>query len=291
VLEFSQVRIGDGEPVACSRCGTRETALTYRSADDIAADVAQAVRDYPGAPGPNVELVGPEPLGHPELPAVVASAIAAGVARLRLHTDAVGFGSAGNASGAIAAGVTHVRFTLLGGTPGVHDVLADAPGALDATLLGVRSFVEAGKEQERAVHVSALLPLCRHTSSDLPTAVLRAVEAGVSGVLIRIEDGGVDMAGALPWIGAACDTGVVNGVWVEVEGVPFCLMAEGVLHLADVVRERPGAHGPGCAECALRDWCAGGPANAAAGTLARLRAPDGAVRLAERVRVARQGVS
>ena len=40
----------------------------------------------------------------------------------------------------------------------------------------------------------------------------------------------------MPWIAAACDTGTVNCVWVEVAGVPYCLAGDHALHLVPVLR-------------------------------------------------------
>jgi hypothetical protein len=290
VLDFAEVSIGDGATVRCTRCRPADGSGGYRDVAGITADIERVVAGWAVPPGPNVELTGPEPLAHPELPAVVAAAVQAGVRRLRLLTDAAGFCVPANAEGAIASGVRHIKFALLGGTPGVHDVLAGTAGALEATSQGVRAYLEAAGMLGSDVHVSAVIPVCRHTAGDLPVTVARAAEAGADSVLLRVDDGGVDLRAALPTIAAACDTGVVNGVWVEVEGAPFCMMDGLELHVADTVRERPGEHGPGCAACALLDLCAGGPFGAAADLLAALAPPAGHERLASRVRCARTGV-
>jgi hypothetical protein len=286
VLRFSEVSTGTGGGVRCERCNAATGATTYVDASTLAGRIARAVASA-AVPGPNVALTGPEPFDHPELPAVVAAAVRAGVVRLRLDTDAGALSVPSNAAGAISAGVRHLRVTLLGGSPGTHDVLRGVPGTYEAALAGIRTYVRCAEEQDTPVSVTVLVPVCRHNVREVPAAVAAAAEAGAASVLLRVEDGGADLDAALPWIFAACDTGVVNGTWVEVEGVPFCMAAGAALHLADTHRERDGAHGPRCATCTLSMLCGGGPAGASADVLASLAPPEGVDALAACVSRAR----
>jgi len=287
VIRFTEVSMGSGAESRCARCHGPRQEDDYRPAAEISDDIAAVCAAWSGLPGPNVRLTGAEPFGHPELPGIVSAAISAGCSRLGVDTDAVGLRSASNAGGALMAGVRHVRFTILGGTPGLHDSLTGVPGLLDATLEGVRAYNGIAESEGVPVHVVALLPVCRHNVHDLPAAVGLALECGVDEIQLRLEDGGMELAKAAPWVVAACDTGVVNGVWVDVEGLPFCLLPRYDLHLADAVRARAGAKPPRCRECALDDVCAGAPACASADQLAELEPPDFAPSLAPSVRRAR----
>jgi hypothetical protein len=286
VLDFAEVSLGTGGDVRCGRCHGAADAVTFLDAATLAERIAEAAAGA-GAPGPNVALTGPEPFDHPELPLLVAAAARAGVARLRIDTDAAALSNHGNAAGSIAAGVRHVRVTLLGGSSGTHDALRGTPGACHAALAGLRAYTRAAAEQDAAVCATVLVPVCRHNIRDLPAAVAAAGEAGACSVLLRVEDGGADFDAALPWMTAACDTGVVNGVWVELEGVPYCMAPGAPIHLADTHRSRAGMHGPRCAGCPLVSFCAGGPADASADVLASLSAPDGAAALVGRVSLVR----
>jgi hypothetical protein len=287
VIRFASVSLGSGGGVRCSRCHGPAEPARYRSTDEIVADVRAAAAGLTGAPGPNVTLTGPEPFGHPELPALVSGAVRAHVRRVGLETCASALRSPVNAAGALSAGVRHLAVTLLGGTPGVHDALAGDPGAFDAVIGGARAFRAASETEGVAVSIVAVVPVCRHNAHDLPEAIGAAVQAGADAALVRLEDGGVDLAAALPWIAAACDTGVVNGVWVEVEGVPFCLLAGHELHVADVMRPRSGAKSPACAECALDDVCGGALTGASAEVVGLLRPPADAALLQRGVSKAR----
>lgn len=280
MILFAEVPLGTGGEVRCSRCHGAAQPAAYRSTAAIVADIERsAAAALATAPSPGVALTGPEPFGHPELPALVSAAVRAGVRRLRLDTDGVALRSPSNARGALSAGVRHLTFTLLGGTPGIHDALRGGPGSFDDVLAGVGTYRRVADEEGVAVSVVAVVPACRHNLHDLPAAVGAAVDAGAGSVLLRLEDTGADLAPALPWFTAACDTGVVNGVWVEVEGVPFCLLPEYDLHVSDVVRSRAGAKSPVCATCEADDVCTGGPSGAAADILGLLHPPADAARL------------
>lgn len=283
MLGFVSVSVGTGSPARCARCHGAAPAVAYRPASDAVADIAAVAQGWSAGPGPNVAVCGPEPFGHPELPSIVTGAAQAGVVRLRLETDAAALASPANASGSVAAGVRHLRFRLLGGSPGMHDALVGEAGALDATLEGVRAFAAAADGQNAAVSITALVPVCRHNVRDLAAAVGAALDAGADEVTLLIDDGGLDVRAAVPWITAACDTGIVNGVWVEVDGLGYCILPGYDLHLADTVREREGVKGPACPSCALEGVCAAGPRDAAAETLALLTPPADAGVLAAKV--------
>jgi len=236
VIRFAEVSVGYGGAVGCSRCAPVTRERVYRPVAEIAAEIAAVCGAWEGRLGPNIRLTGAEPIEHPELPSIISAAAAAGCQRIGVDTDGVALGPAGHAAEILVAGVRHVRFTLLGGTAAVHDALAGAPGRFDAALEGARSFRAVSKAEDLATSITALISVCRHNVHDLPLAVLAAVEAGVNSVLLRLDDDGLDMRSLTPWVVAACDTGVVNSVWVEVEGVPRGDLPGYELHVPDAAR-------------------------------------------------------
>jgi hypothetical protein len=283
VIRFHEVSLGQGAGSACSRCAVDQVETSFRPGESVVSEAAAVCASWTDGTGPNIRLTGAEPFAHPDLPAIVTGIMEAGCSRLAIDTDALGMRSPGNAHGVLAAGVRSVRFDLLAGTEGVHDALAGTPGMFEGTKDGIRSYRAAADAASVLVSVTARVQVCRHNLRDLPSAVGAAVEVGVDRVEIVVTDGGIDLAAALPWITASCDTGVVNGVWVEVEGVPFCLLPGYDLHLADAVRERGGAKQPACATCALDPVCGGAPEGASADMLSLLAPPPFAAVLAPRV--------
>lgn len=289
MIRFASVSVGSGGLVRCSRCHGGAQPPHYDSEHEIVGRINAAIESWEGPPGPNLSLEGADPFGHPGLPLIVGAAVRGGARRIRLATDASALRSPVNASGSVSAGVRHIEVTLLGGAPGIHDALSGVPGAMDAALAGMRSFRSAAEAASVPVHVGVTIPACRHNSRDLPAAVGAAVEAGADTIRVRIDDAGIDLASAAAWLSSACDTGVVNGVWVEVDGAPFCLLPDYDLHVADTLRPRSGAKAGACAACPLDTFCGGAPGGAPADTLAVLNVPAGADRLRRALAVSRAG--
>lgn len=287
MIRFVDIPMGSGGGVRCVECHGPAVPARYSGRDEIASAIELAIAEWKGRPGPNLAFGGPEPFGHADLPALVAVAIDGRAQRLWIDTDASALCSPVNARGAVNAGVRGITVALLGAVEETHDAISGEPGALAATLDGVRSFADAARVAAVEVAVTVVVPVCRHNVSELPAIVGRAVEAGAQRVVVRVEDGTVDLSSARALLTAACDTGVVNGAWVEVAGVPFCLMRGWELHLADIVRARAGGKSPVCRACPLDDVCGGAPEGASADVLADLSPPAGADELARCVRAAR----
>jgi MoaA/NifB/PqqE/SkfB family radical SAM enzyme len=159
VIRFAVVDIGSGGAVSCTRCAAEMNQTSCRPLDDIIADARRICEAWGAGTGPNIVLAGAEPFAHPDLPGIVSGVIEAGCVRLAVETDAIGLHSPANATGALVAGVRHVRFTLLAGTEGVHDALCGAPGSFDATRVGIRSYRAAADAQGLDVSVTALMPV------------------------------------------------------------------------------------------------------------------------------------
>jgi hypothetical protein len=276
--------LGEGGHAGCGRCRPAPHAH-YHQPFDIVAEVQAACEAWGDVPGPNVALTGPEPFGFEQLPDVVSAAVRAGVSRLRLDTDAVALGTGDNAAGVISAGVRHVRVTLFGGTPGVHDALAGQPGVLERTLQGMRQYVGRAEAAGVRVALSVRIPVCHHNVNDLPAAVTVAAEAGARHVLLEIDDAALDLRAAMPWIVAACDSGTVNATWVEVAGVPYCLAGEHALHLVPLLRSvRPFEKAARCESCSLDGLCSGVAEGTAPHVKAALAPPSMEKQLAESIR-------
>ena len=287
MIEFVDISLGDGPQVQCGRCAGSPERAAFRSGAEVVEEAGAACKGWSRGTGPNIRLTGAEPFTHQELPRIVAGVMEAGCRRLAIDTDAVALRSAQNAHGALSAGVRHIRVTFLAGTEGVHDALAGMPGIFDSTREGVAAYRTTADAAQLPVSITVSVPVCRHNLRDLPSAVGAAVEAGADRVEITVTDGGIDLAAAVPWIVAACDTGVVNGVWVEVGGVPFCMLAGYDMHLADAVRGRDGSKPPVCTLCPLDGVCGGAPVGASADQLALLAPPPFAAKLAPQIARAR----
>jgi hypothetical protein len=163
-------------------------------------------------------LCGPEPFNHPELPAIVVGCIERGVARLGIETDAGALSVPGNAVGALRAGVRHFRVRMLGSPDEtLTDALSGRPGLAHAAWDGVRTALEAADSLGVTVVVTVVMPVCRHSLAALPAAVARFAAMGAHAV--RLTSAGPLPPSAEARIAAACDTGMVNHLWVETDGL------------------------------------------------------------------------
>ncbi len=230
MIRFEDIAIGAGGGSRCRRCGVASAERSFRGFDEIAAEIAAVVGAWDASPGPNVLFTGAEPFAHDALPPLIAQARAAGVKRIGLVTDGGSLGFGDNAVGAVHAGVRHVVVRSVG-LGEAADGRAARPGLSAAVLAGIRAFVEAAKHAETTVATSAEVAVCRHNSDELPAIVAAFGEAGIGCVRFFEDEGATPApASAATTLAAACDTGVVNGVWVEVHDLP--LPATHALHRA-----------------------------------------------------------
>lgn len=216
MLEFARIAVGDGGPLTCVRCAASARASYHPSADIIAA-IEHAAAAWPSTPGPNVCLGGPEPFGHPDLPALVAACARGGAERIALETDAAALSVPANARGVLLSGVRHLFVRLLAADEELGDALCGTPGRTRDAFAGVEAYLAASSAAEITTVVTAIVPVCSHTLTSLPDTVVRAASLGMHAV--RLVSSGPVAASAAVMLAAACDTGMVNGVWVEADAV------------------------------------------------------------------------
>lgn len=219
MLDFVRIEVGAGKPLGCTLCSAADSAA-YHPTADIATEVGVVAAEWSGAPGPNVALVGPEPFAHPELPALVAACVEAGAERIAVETDGAALSISANAAGVLLAGVHHLRVTILDSDPERGDLLGGRAGRTRDALAGVRTYLAAAEEAGIAVVLTAVVPVCEHNIRELPDTIARIAAGGFHAA--RLQTTGEVPAGASALIGAACDTGMVNRLWVEVDpGLPI----------------------------------------------------------------------
>jgi hypothetical protein len=287
VLRSVSVSIGTGDARRCSRCHSPQPT-SYRESSVILEEIANAIADWPDGPGPGVILIGAEPFGHRELPGIVTGAVGAGVVRLALETDGIALAMGENAAGVLHAGVRHARLRLHDGAVGADEI--GGQGAASAAVrAGVEAFRTAAASSGIPVAVTAVIELCPHSASSLPTAVAFASELGACAVTLEATIAVRPYSAVLAWTLAACDTGTVNGVWVEVQGIPPCLMGEHAMHCVSLVDQDAGVMGLGCSACSVDPWCAGLPEGVPEEATAVLTAPPDHEAIASRIARANGG--
>lgn len=214
MLEFVQVALGEGTPLGCTRCAA-PVQPSYLPAVEIIARVRAVTEAWESVPGPNVVLGGPEPFDHPELPALVAACVAAGAERIALETDAAALSVPANAAGVLRAGVRHLLVRVLDADMTRGDAVGGRPGRTRDAIAGIRTYLSAAGEAGVPVAVTAIVPVCRHTAPALSSTIAELASVGVHAVRLVPSQ---DNAGVTPaLLAAACDTGMVNHLWVEAD--------------------------------------------------------------------------
>ncbi|MRS11630.1 MAG: hypothetical protein EG823_00980 [Actinobacteria bacterium] len=219
MIEFVRISVGEGGPAGCGLCGSSPVA-EYASADEVAARILAAA-------APNVVLGGPEPFAHPELPALVDACVAAGALRVGLETDGAAMSVPANAAGVMRAGVRHIW---------LHIVDADTSIARTRdALAGVRAYLEAADAAGVKTAVTAIVPVCRHNLAALPATASVLAASGVHALRLEASEPLPESAGAV--VAAACDTGMVNHLWVEADPVLPLPPGHALHHVSREVRD------------------------------------------------------
>ncbi len=215
MITFAEVTIGTGGVVTCGRCG-RAPEPSPRSLASVAEELAQIARGWSLPPGPNVSFLGFEPFMHPQLPQLIAVAADEGCERIRLRTSGAALAQAGNAEGALHAGVRHLELVLLG-DPATHDRLSCREGLCAATASGAAAFTAAASSSRVDVCVAGLVPVCPHNASILPEAVAALAAMGATSVCFDARAHRWRPAEE-PLLRAALDTAALNRLAAFVRG-------------------------------------------------------------------------
>lgn len=230
MIECAYIPLARGSRIPCTACAPVPATLEHRPAEEIIIDVRRAVAGMAATPGPAILLGECEPFSHPELVSIVTQSVAAGVRRLGLRSDASALTRGDNASGAISAGVRRLDVTLLGGDESAHDRLYGRPGSFAVALAGMQAFREVGERMAVPVVLTGSVPVCRHVVTGIPAIVERFARSGASSVELVFEDPSIADTGTVKTIIAACETGIVNGVWVSIRGLDPAALGRHVLH-------------------------------------------------------------
>lgn len=237
MLEFALVPTGGGRPVACRRCGETPDPGTYEP-EAIVASLDSVLATGTPAGAPDVLFSGGEPLALDEFADLLATARTSGARRIGAITG--GAPLADEAVTFVREGLRHAHVVMLGGDAALHDGLLGRDG-FDAALAGMSAFRAAGADQGVRTALYGRIPVCSHTMEGLPETVRLFAREGAMAVALSVQAGS-DARRMAPWLVAAFETGLTNGVWVWIEGVePTLLGAAGMAIHAPVcaVEVRP----------------------------------------------------
>ncbi|PKQ29415.1 MAG: hypothetical protein CVT60_05430 [Actinobacteria bacterium HGW-Actinobacteria-10] len=233
MLDFALVRTGTGQPVTCRRCSGVPDARTG-DGDAIAAalDAVLAIAGSAGAP--DILFAGGEPLALDEFVSLLATARTAGSRRIGAVTGGAPLADDDDAATFVRDGLRHLHVPLLGPDAAAHDALLGSSG-FDASLAGMRAFRGAGAEQGVRTALYGRIPVCSHTAPGLPETVSVFAREGAIAVALQVRPE-ADVRRIAPWLVAAFETGLTNGVWVWIEGVESATLGSAAMAVHAPVR-------------------------------------------------------
>lgn len=213
MLDFHRVRTGEGPPAACGRC---EPSPVVQADEQVVLRALQmTIGRADGSRPHDIVFAGGEPLEHDGFERFVSAAADGGARRIAAITAGAALGDPLRIEGLIRAGLRHVHVTVPTLDPGAYT--AHSCGAPEGALAGMRSLRAAGERVGARTLLYGRIPVCAHNVESLSPLVAALAAAGADAVAL-VTAANADARRLVPWISAAFDTGLMNGIWVWVEG-------------------------------------------------------------------------
>ncbi|MBW2455165.1 MAG: radical SAM protein [Deltaproteobacteria bacterium] len=206
-------------------------------------------------------LAGNEPLGHPQIDAIIDQARACGFTRFDVLSAGALLSDPERARWLFARGVRGVGLPLYGAEGVVHDAITQTPGSFAATVQAIETLTSLGAE----VHVHAnlvrqnlgsLAALEKRVTEDwkLPLAVIPIRPKSANSPYLELQPRYGEIVAEA---GVSCLVGFPLCVARQVQDPPI---PSGTI-LSDVLKvyvlDQPFVKPPKCGACALRGRCSG----------------------------------
>lgn len=241
-------RACDGACVTCPQEGlaTRE----HPSSTDVAAELATDLSD-------GVTFVGGEPLLHPDLVGLVATA-ARKAPRVGVQTHA-GHADPETLRALAEAGLTDVHLSLHGETAAVHDYHTGRPGSFSRVLaalvaartVGLSVFASTVITRSNARNLPAIARLLAARGADAWCMHVPRARGRAATSFDRVYP---RLAIALPFALFSLEVAATTRLPAYLRGAPLCLLGPLATR---ALPSPPRAHGDACAACPARAVCPG----------------------------------
>lgn len=190
---------------------------------------------------------------------IIRTAKRNGYRRIKLLTNGRAFSNTQLVEQIMKAGCNLFEITLWASNPSLHDYLTQASGSFRETIRGLENL--AGLADDRFVCIR--IPVCKENHSDLENCVTTALSFNVNRIILSFQDYRLAFQQVLPHINNAINISIFNRIWIQTEGIPFCIMQGLEQHIGEImagfntIYARTFEHYNCCIQCIYKELCAG----------------------------------
>lgn len=209
----------------------------------------------------NLEIFGGEPTLRRDLIELIRVVRNGGFKRIKLVTNARVLTDWNAARALIAEGVYFFEVKVWSTVPPIHDGITKVQGSLAHTILGIQNLRRVNRlnNREFKAFIALRIPLCRENYQTLEETIRVLLPLEIDRVIVSMVDPDISLEEAAYFVHNACEFGIFNKVWVQTEGMPFCLMGGFEHHISEVFKQvKEGYAKPEtCNQCVYNQVCLG----------------------------------
>lgn len=253
MLKYKEIFLGN------SPCNNKCLHCSIREKDSSMTDLSSIVSSLKEKTEENVALYGGDPTLRIDLFEIIRAARQDGYRRIKLLTNGRAFSDIQFLGQLMHAGCNLFEITLWGSNPSLHDYLTQTSGSFQETIRGLENL--AGLAGDRFVCIR--IPVCKENHSDLENCVTAALSFNVNRVILSFQDNRMSFQQALPHIKNAINISIFNRIWIQTEGIPFCIMQGLEQHIGEILSglnpnySRTFEHHNCCIQCTYKEICPG----------------------------------
>jgi len=253
LLKYKEIFLGNSPcNNKCLHCSIREKDSSKTDLSSILSSLEEKIEE-------NVALYGGDPTLRKDLPEIIRAAKHDGYRRVKLLTNGRAFSDMQFVDQIMHAGCNLFEITLWGSNPSMHDHLTQTSGSFWETIRGLENL--AGLADDRFVCIR--IPVCKENHSDLENCVTTALSFNINRIILSFQDDRLSFQQVLPHINNAINISIFNRIWIQTEGIPFCIMQGLEQHIGEIlaglntIYSKTFQHHNCCIQCIYKEVCPG----------------------------------
>ena len=253
MLKYKEIFLGN------SPCNNKCLHCSIREKDSSKTDLSSILSSLKDKTEENIALYGGDPTLRRDLLEIIRAARLESYRRIKLLTNGRAFSDIQFLDQIMKAGCNLFEITLWGSNPSLHDYLTQTSGSFWETIRGLENL--AGLADDRFVCIR--IPVCKENHSDLENCVTTALSFNVNRIILSFQDNRLSFQQVLPHINNAINISIFNRIWIQTEGIPFCIMHGLEQHVSEIlaglntIYSKTFQHHNCCIQCIYKDLCPG----------------------------------